>query len=323
MVSFARLCALTTPTRSRRGALVRSTVTLGLLISACNFISYQGVVPADQFTRSSLGVLAVTYDGTSVWMRSQSNLEVFDAATGAQNASTSLSGSWAVRAVSPSVDDGYRDVAWALHKNGVRRRWYSDLSGHDTSRAAIPTTGTTAADSRTYCDFDLNSSGVHFVVAVDVLSSTATSYLYREATEGTWTRAAVPELAGECGQVSTDSLGNGVAVLTESEAVEYVASTLTVRSTIDLSAVSGNLTDIAHASTHLILVSKESGDADSLVSVSTTSGSVVDTVPLESARAVFVQAIGSPDYRAWWTGKDVDPVQYRVGYWTIEDAVVN
>lgn len=306
-----------------RNALVRGAAMLGLLVGACNFITYNGVVPANQFSGSGIGALAVSYDGTTVWMRSQSNLKVFDTTTGSQVASTSLTGNWFVRAIAPSVTSGYRDVNWTLHKNGVRRRWYGDLSGYDSSRAAIPTNGATAADSRTYCDLDLDSSGVHFIVTVDVVSSNATSYVYREQTEGTWTRTAVTELAGSCGKISTDSFAGEVAVLTDFEVVEYDSTTLVNVGTVDLSALSGNLVDIAHANTHLIIASKEPGDAvDSLVSID-KSGTIVDTVQLDSARAVFVQGVNSPMYRAWWTGRDTDPTQYRVGYWTIENGVVN
>lgn len=303
--------------------LARGAAAIGLLVSACNFGAYHGVVGQSQISKSNTGVLAASYDGSTIFLREAKQLRSFDVSTGALNGSFGFTSTNAIIAVAPSADAAYTDAVWTLDKLGARALRSNDLSSTQATRSAIPMTGSTAADSRTYCDLDLDMAGGHYVLAVDTASGSSTSYLYREATAGAWERASISELGGSCGQVSVDDLGTEVLVLAGDEIVTLYQGDLSVKRIIDLSGLAGNPIDIASAYTHVVVASRNvSGTTDALYMVTKVDDSLEDTVSVDNAKAVYVNAIGGDpaNARAVWSGLDTAG-QYRAGYWALDSSL--
>ncbi len=304
----------------------RHLAALGLLFAACSFGSYETAVSFGKLNNPADAMLSLSVDGTTLWAVDWSNaaggyeprLKVFDPDTNTMLGSSWWNGSWGVRAISPANEAGYEGVAWVLHENGYRVRWDADLLGYSEIEAPIPTNGATAADARIYCDMDQDSSGVHFITAIDLSGGSWSSYLYREPFEGVWERIALPTLSGKCGRVSWDGPADEIAVLDDAELLRFDADTLAVGSTVDLSAVSGLLMDFAVIGGHAVVAAKTPGPAvDSLVVVD-DGGVVLDTVDLGSVRATYLHILGDT-VRAYWTGADTSPIKYTAGSWTLED----
>lgn len=309
--------------RKRRRLLVA-----GLLVAACQFGSYEPIVPYARLHVPLDAALTVSVDGTTIWAVDQAStgagyvprLRVYDD-SGNIVGSSWWGSAWAVRAMAPANEAGYEDVAWVLHANGYRIRWNDTLVGYSEIEVPIPTTGATAASGRLYCDMDHDQNGVQFITTVDTSGGSTTSYLYREPSEAVWERVALPTLNGKCGRVSYDGPADEVVVLDNEaeQTITFDADTLAAAGTTDISVLTGDPVDFAVIGAHAVIAVRHAGPTPDDFVIVDDAGAVIDTESFASLNAAYVHIQGD-EVQAYWAGADSSsPVKYTAGYWTLID----
>lgn len=292
------------------------------MASGCDLAEFEPIVEASALPYPKPAALTLSGDGTRVWAvgyesvggKTTAVLRGFDADSGEllahRDIEHDLGDGWRIVSLAPETEAGHEGDVWVLHQSGYQLRWNASLSTWNDWVSPAP-------DLALPCDIARTPDGVTYVTSMDItvpappappgwISFAGWSYyLHKRSASGQWSTVEVVTDTGNahCPSVAYDQGLDRVAVLSHDyDNIRVYSSSLDFLGQTDFSDLGGQPQDFATIDSVFALALD--GDSSSITVIG-PDGAVMDSVPMDRTKAVYMQVEAGDLFHVWWTGRDI------------------
>lgn len=293
-----------------------------LLALGCDLAEFEPIVESDALPNPKPAALTLSGDATRVWVADYENvggtttavLRGFDAMTGETLAERNIAGDlgegWNIVGLAPETEVGHERDVWVLHQNGYQLRWNASLSTWNDWASPAPGTGLP-------CDIARSPDGTTYITSMSITVPAPPAepgyvsfagwsyYLHERSASGQWSTVEVVSDTGNahCPSVAYDQGLDRVAVLSHDFGkIRVYSPDLAFISETEFSGLGGHPQDLATINSVFVLALD---GATSSLTVIGPDGLVMDSVPMDRAKGVYMQVEDGDLFHVWWTGRDI------------------